>query len=210
MRYALYLAKQFFHIEKNDKTLACLGLCSLAQGKYGDAVSKLDRALRAACKSNSDAELTGDVPVVRLGLAKAHFKKGDIASALRLCLRNVSIDHHDVQSRLFLARMYLHKKQYDRALGLIGSLKDFNSYALRGACYFAKKEYRRSVREFAAIKECDPRSIFASYNLGVIYSRLGDHRKAAAELRGVLRLDRDHAKAKEQLDKIRGIPDVHP
>jgi Tfp pilus assembly protein PilF len=139
------------------------GMLLLNQGKYDDAIGEFEQAIRSA----------ENLPLARLNIARALYKKKDYDSATK-----VLNDYLNRQPR---------SKEAENLLGNIA---------------MEKKEYPEAEKRFRTALEYEPNFTDARNSLGILYNKLGRRENALKEFLRVVSVDPEYSEALNNIGVI--------
>ena len=101
---AYRLAREFHNTADNCQALACLGLCELIKGNFKEAMDLLKMSLKKLPRDGKD------IITIKLYLAKAYYKLGEISLAEKTYQEVLKIMRNDIEAievKRELAKCYL-------------------------------------------------------------------------------------------------------
>jgi glycosyltransferase involved in cell wall biosynthesis len=154
-----------------------LGNVHLAQGEFNPALSDYARCL--AINPNN--------PIVLYNYGLVLRKSGDAGGATQSYERALQIDPHFREPIIELAVLYLHSGRPDDALAILKNLPAMDGVALSlvGAAQLQKDDVDEAQKSLEAALRKDRTLTDARMNLAQIYTRRGDHARAARYLQSV-------------------------
>lgn len=188
------LVRKALDDQRSSKLLNLLGKICMASGKTDEAVSYF----MAASSENPEN------PEGKLALAELYFKQGDLQKAQAM-IDVIKNGNPSVLDLIQIGRLYLTYAP-DKAGDVFNHVEpigetvdDFISYA-----NFLGKE-NRDRESIAILKKCVesiPESITSCYNLGVMYLKSGNHKKAKAAFQKTIALKPNYGLAEKYLSMI--------
>ena len=201
--HATELSSLFFVINKNYQGLACLGLCNAGRGDFKNAINLLNRSLKLmppySKKTSPEIRQREDLITIKLALSNSYLQSNDIEKAMKMCKQILLLAPADIDTRYILARCYIKKNMYGKALASVKDIREALSFTICGACYFFQKRYNDAARAFRAEIRKYGKSACRHYNLGTAYAGQGLFKRAVHQFEDALKLDPGHAQAKEMM-----------
>src|SRR5438093_1091073 len=139
------------------------GMLLLGQGNFDDAIAKFEQAI----------QVSEDLPMARINIARALFKKKDYERATKVL--------HDY------LRRQPRSKDADNLLGNIA---------------MERKEYAEAEKRFRTALEYEPNFTDARNSLGILYNKLGRRDDALKEFLKVIAVDPEYAEALNNIGVI--------
>lgn len=192
-------------------------LFSAARHKQQDAIS-LRSALRAWRSGDQEQalQLLGRVLEHRPNFAEGHYMLGriyldrnDLDNSLREFKRTAELSPSFVEAQGQLCAVYIRKRLPNDALPYCQkavSLDPENPdrrYNL-GLVQLALRDFSGAVTSFEKAAEARPDSVDENYELALALFLNGEKQKAMAQAEKVLRIDPNHARARELLNELKG------
>jgi len=193
-----------------------LALFSSARHKQQDATS-LRSALRAWRSGDQERAIQqfGRILERQPNFAEGHFMLGriymernDLDNALREFRRTVELKPQFVEGQSQLCAVYTRKRSLNEALpycrqavSLDPSSPD-RSYNL-GLVQMALRDFGGAVTSFEKAAEARPDAVDENYELALALFLNGEKQKAMAQAEKVVRLDPNHARARELLNELK-------
>jgi len=176
--------------------------------KAGGEASRKGDTDGAAAAFRRCVELLPDFPEAHAALAVALLKKNDWTGAEPAFRRAIELDPDDFTTNFNFGVMAL---RYDKLALAVTHLEKASAIdptsepALTnlGVALISRNDAKRAAEVLTKAVTADPESPPAHYNLGYAHEKLGDLKKAETEYRETLKLDKDHAAAKEALVRIK-------
>lgn len=161
-----------------------LGLILLSQGKTGEAIGTLRKALH----------LNPDYPDGLNSLATALKTIGDRDGAIQALVKALALRPDFVEARFNLGNLYKEMGEHEKALDAFQRVLSLNPHdhdALNALGSLLSSIGRHEEGRKACLRSLDvrPHQAAAHYNLGMISMREGDRAAAAHSFRSVLRID---------------------
>ena len=148
-----------------------LGNVFLAQGELASARGEYAKCL--AIRPNNPVAIFNDGLVLR--------KMGDLEGAAKLYERAVELDPTFRQPALDLAVFYIQSNKTDRALQILSKVVDVDDVVLSllGAAYLQKGNLDEAQKHLESAVKRNRSLVDARKNLAQVYTRKGEHAKAA-------------------------------
>jgi tetratricopeptide (TPR) repeat protein len=154
-----------------------LGNVTLAQGELTKAGTEYEKCL----------EIKRNNPVATFNRGLALRKMGDVLGAVKFYERALKLDPAFREPALELAVLYIQANKPDQALQVLGRLVNVDAVvlSLTGAALLQKGDLDEAKKHLEAALKRDRTNIDARHNLARVYTRKGDHARAARYLQSV-------------------------
>jgi Tfp pilus assembly protein PilF/predicted AlkP superfamily phosphohydrolase/phosphomutase len=164
------------------------GMLLLSQGDYDSAIAEFEQAIRSS----------EDLPMARLNIARALYKKRDFPGATKVLNEYLSREPRSKEAENLLGNIAMEKKEYaeaekrfETALGYEPNFTDARNSL--GILYNKMGRTDDALREFLRVVAVDPDYAEALNNIGVIYKEQGRAQDAAASFRKAIAADPEFA-----------------
>lgn len=106
---AYILAREFYRLQKNSQSLACLGLCNMAKGKFKTASAQFEKSLKLG-KVLGFPQTKENFTAIKLLLARTYFHLNKIDFAKKMYKDIFKLDNQNNEAREGLFRCYFKKE----------------------------------------------------------------------------------------------------
>jgi tetratricopeptide (TPR) repeat protein len=182
-----------------------MGLCQTQAGQYDEAVQSFTRA----------EPLYEGKYYFYFYYGVCYFQMGDYEEAVDRFAKALRTDPPEedlVRILIYLGTCYNNlgaydeaRKQLERARAADRELKEI--YSALGFSCFQLKDYDKAIAHLKGAVEIDPASAIDYASLGASYREKGDRQKAIAMFEKALALDPSMTTARENLERLRKLPD---
>lgn len=187
--------------EKPSEDYAKAGGELLREGKFKEAVEKLEKAL----KENPDNTK------LRFELAVAYEALADLKKAKEHYLKTLELEPKNVEVHYRLSLIYWAEGEKERAISELKTcLKEREDFigAIRQLAYYYTEEekYELAVEQYLKLLELKPFGTNLAdihTDLGKVYLKMGLEEEAKAEFEKALEIDSDYEEAKAMLETLK-------
>src|SRR3989441_1488074 len=164
------------------------GMLLLGQGNFDDAIAEFEEAIRAS----------EDMPMARINIARALYKKKDFDRATKVLNEYLSRQPRSKEAENLLGNIAMERKQYAEAETRFRTALEYEpnfTDARNSLGILYNKLGRRddALKEFLKVVAVDPEYAEALNNIGVIYKEQGNAQEAITSFRKAMAADPEFA-----------------
>jgi tetratricopeptide (TPR) repeat protein len=165
-----------------------LGMLLLGQGKYDEAISEFDQAIRSS----------EDLGIARINIARALFKKRDFQAATKALNEFLSRQPRSKEAENLLGNIAMERKQYAEAEGHFRKALEYepnftDARNSLGILFNVLGRRDEALKEFIRVVAVDPEYAEAHNNIGIIHKERGRVPEAIASFKKAIEADPEFA-----------------